>query len=53
MLNYDSSSDPATRKTYVTIVEEVQKKGGEVVMFSSMHESGQRKSRSFQMEEHC
>lgn len=36
------SSDPATRKTYVTIVEEVQKKGGEVVMFSSMHESGQQ-----------
>ena len=37
------SSDPAVRKKYVSIVEEVQQKGGEVLIFSSMHESGQRK----------
>lgn len=37
------SSDPTTRKKYVELVEAVQQKGGEVVIFSSMHESGQRK----------
>ncbi|KAJ2930232.1 hypothetical protein H1R20_g6904, partial [Candolleomyces eurysporus] len=36
------SSDPATRKKYVEMVEAVQSKGGEVIMFSSMHESGQQ-----------
>jgi len=36
------SSDPVTRKRYVKVVEAVQQKGGEVVIFSSMHESGQR-----------
>lgn len=36
------SSDPTTRKSYVSLVEAVQHKGGEVVIFSSMHESGQR-----------
>ena len=41
-LTYHSSSDPTTRKKYVSMVEDVQAKGGEIVMFSSMHESGQR-----------
>ena len=36
------SSNPATRKKYVALVEAVQTKGGDVVIFSSMHESGQR-----------
>ncbi|KAG6854839.1 hypothetical protein C0991_012029 [Blastosporella zonata] len=36
------SSEPSTRKRYVEVVEAVQQKGGEVVIFSSMHESGQR-----------
>ncbi|KAJ6628746.1 eRF1 domain 1-domain-containing protein [Mycena sp. CBHHK59/15] len=36
------ASDPVTRKKYVTLVEAVQQKGGEVVIFSSMHESGQQ-----------
>ncbi|KAG6869297.1 hypothetical protein C0993_000050 [Termitomyces sp. T159_Od127] len=36
------SSDPVTRKRYVEVVEGVQQKGGEVVIFSSMHESGQQ-----------
>ncbi|KAF9057673.1 eRF1 domain 1-domain-containing protein [Panaeolus papilionaceus] len=36
------SSDPQTRKKYVNVVEAVQQKGGEVVIFSSMHESGQQ-----------
>jgi stalled ribosome rescue protein Dom34 len=38
-----SSSDPVTRKKYVEVAEAVQHKGGEVLIFSSMHESGQRK----------
>jgi len=38
----DSASDPKMRKKYVELVEGVQQKGAEVVMFSSMHESGQR-----------
>ena len=37
------ASVPATRKKYVGLVEAVQEKGGEVLVFSSMHESGQRK----------
>ncbi|KAK6974962.1 Deoxyribodipyrimidine photo-lyase [Favolaschia claudopus] len=36
------SSNPETRKKYVELVEAVQQKGGEVVIFSSMHESGQQ-----------
>ncbi|KAF9464435.1 eRF1 domain 1-domain-containing protein [Collybia nuda] len=36
------SSEPSTRKKYVAVVEAVQQKGGEVVIFSSMHESGQQ-----------
>jgi len=34
--------DPKERKKYVALVEGVQRKGGEVLRFSSMHESGQR-----------
>ena len=37
------ASDPKERKKYVALVEGVQQKGGEVLRFSSMHESGQRK----------
>jgi stalled ribosome rescue protein Dom34 len=37
-----SASDPELRKKYVKLVEGVQQNGAEVVMFSSMHESGQR-----------
>ncbi|KAJ7228537.1 eRF1 domain 1-domain-containing protein [Mycena pura] len=36
------ASNPVTRKKYVALVEAVQQKGGEVVIFSSMHESGQQ-----------
>ncbi|EJF61173.1 pelota [Dichomitus squalens] len=36
------SSDAATRKKYVNIVEDVQQKGGKVLIFSSMHESGRQ-----------
>lgn len=36
------ASDPKQRKIYVELVEGVQQKGAEVVMFSSMHESGQQ-----------
>ncbi|TFL05844.1 eRF1 domain 1-domain-containing protein [Pterulicium gracile] len=36
------ASDPGLRKKYVAMVEAVQQKGGEAVIFSSMHESGQR-----------
>lgn len=35
--------NPQERKKYVALVEGVQRKGGEVLRFSSMHESGQRK----------
>ena len=37
-----SASDPTLRKKYVKLVEDVRKKGAEVLIFSSMHESGQR-----------
>ncbi|KAH6915336.1 pelota [Coprinopsis sp. MPI-PUGE-AT-0042] len=40
--NLFRSSDPVTRRKYVDVVEAVQGKGGEVVIFSSMHESGQQ-----------
>ncbi|KAJ7068391.1 eRF1 domain 1-domain-containing protein [Mycena amicta] len=36
------ASNPETRKKYVALVEAVQQKGAEVVIFSSMHESGQQ-----------
>ncbi|KZT20415.1 pelota [Neolentinus lepideus HHB14362 ss-1] len=36
------ASDPAERKKYVGLVEAVKEKGGEVIIFSSMHESGQQ-----------
>ncbi|KAF7352680.1 Protein DOM34-like protein [Mycena venus] len=36
------ASNPEIRKKYVGLVEAVQQKGGEVVIFSSMHESGQQ-----------
>lgn len=36
------ASDPAVRKKYVELVEDVKQKGAEVLMFSSMHESGQQ-----------
>ncbi|KIP02114.1 hypothetical protein PHLGIDRAFT_96334 [Phlebiopsis gigantea 11061_1 CR5-6] len=36
------ASDPAVRKKYVNLVEDVRQKGAEVLMFSSMHESGQQ-----------
>ena len=36
------ANDPEVRKRYVTLVEDVREKRGEVLMFSSMHESGQR-----------
>lgn len=45
------ASDPATRKKYVALVEEVQQKGGDAVIFSSMHESGQRVSSFFFVEQ--
>lgn len=37
-----SSSDSALRKNYVSLVEGVRDKNAEVLIFSSMHESGQR-----------
>ncbi|GJE84511.1 pelota family protein [Phanerochaete sordida] len=36
------ASDPAVRKKYVELVEDVRQKGAEVLIFSSMHESGQQ-----------
>jgi len=36
------ASDPVHRKRYVELVEGVKNHGAEVLMFSSMHESGQR-----------
>lgn len=37
------AGDPVVRKRYVSIVEDVREKRGEVLIFSSMHESGQRR----------
>jgi len=34
--------DPVQRKRFVSLVEDVRERGGEVLIFSSMHESGQR-----------
>lgn len=42
-----SANDPAMRKKYVKLVESVRRKGSEVLIFSSMHESGQRESFRF------
>ncbi len=36
------SSDPTTRNRYVEMVEAVRSRGGESLIFSSMHESGQQ-----------
>lgn len=36
------SGDPATRNHYVDMVEAVRARGGEALIFSSMHESGQQ-----------
>jgi stalled ribosome rescue protein Dom34 len=36
------ANDPEVRKVYVRLVEDVREKRGEVLIFSSMHESGQR-----------
>ena len=36
------SSDPVTRNRYVEMVEAVRARGGEALIFSSMHESGQQ-----------
>lgn len=38
----DSAPSVARRKRFVKLVEDVKAYGGEVLMFSSMHESGQR-----------
>ena len=43
LMDRHRASDPHVRKGYVALVEGVQQKGGEVLRFSSMHESGQRK----------
>lgn len=40
------SSDPVQRKVYVELVEGVKAKNAEVLIFSSMHESGQREFQS-------
>ena len=38
----DRSTDSAKRRRYVEMVEAVRARGGESLIFSSMHESGQR-----------
>lgn len=47
------ASDPVQRKVYVELVEGVKAKNAEVLIFSSMHESGQREisqySKSFSL----
>ena len=47
-----SSNDPKERKKYVQLVESVRQKGAEVLIFSSMHESGQREFASIQRGSH-
>lgn len=37
------AGDPEVRKRYVSLVEDVREKRAEVLIFSSMHESGQRR----------
>ena len=41
------STDSAKRRRYVEMVEAVRARGGESLIFSSMHESGQRECRLF------
>ena len=41
------ANDPKQRKRFVEMVEAVREKGGEVLIFSSMHESGERKWTDF------
>lgn len=41
----NSAPSVARRRMFVKLVEDVKAYGGEVLMFSSMHESGQRESR--------
>jgi hypothetical protein len=41
------ASDFEVRKRYVSIVEDVREKRGEVLIFSCMHESGQRRYHAF------
>jgi protein pelota len=43
LLSYLRASDPKERNRYVAMVEAVREKGGEVCIFSSMHESGERR----------
>ena len=38
------STDPQTRNKYVEMVEAVRARGGEALIFSSMHESGQQRN---------
>lgn len=40
------SADPKRRKAFVKLTEDVKAFGGETLIFSSMHESGQRESDS-------
>ncbi|KAF8328617.1 eRF1 domain 1-domain-containing protein [Cantharellus anzutake] len=40
--NLFRASDPKQRKRFVEMVEAVREKGGEVLIFSSMHESGEQ-----------
>ena len=47
-----SSNDPKERKKYVQLVESVRQRGAEVLIFSSMHESGQREFASFRRGSH-
>lgn len=39
---FQRASDPVQRKRFINLVEGVRQKGGEVFVFSSMHETGQR-----------
>lgn len=52
MCQKTSSNDPKERKKYVKLVESVRQKGAEVLIFSSMHESGQREFASIQRDSH-
>lgn len=45
------SPDVVRRKRFVKLVEDVKAYGGEVLIFSSMHESGQRESRDQKVDE--
>ena len=41
-LNHSRSSDPVLRRKYVDMAEMAKNQGAEVLIFSSMHETGQR-----------